>query len=174
MRTSHLWLAQLDELNEKVTQMLELYQDKIRYDAQKEKAFETLYEELAMYKNNFVEQSLLGVYKDLILLYDNVVRCLRELSGENQESSGCSELAEFVLVEILEILYRRGIDLIDPSPEYFDPSVQRAVDTESTDDPDQDNKVLKVVRRGFRSEQGLIRAEEVVVAKYQAEGGQQT
>lgn len=77
MRTSHLWLAQLDELNEKVTQMLELYQDKIRYDAQKEKAFETLYEELAMYKNNFVEQSLLGVYKDLILLYDNVVRCLR-------------------------------------------------------------------------------------------------
>jgi molecular chaperone GrpE (heat shock protein) len=48
------------------------------------------------------------------------------------------------------------------------------VDTESTDDPGQDNKVLKVVRRGFRSEQGLIRAEEVVVAKYQAEGGQQT
>jgi molecular chaperone GrpE (heat shock protein) len=164
--------VQLDGLDEKLTQILDLYEEKIRYDAQKEKAFDTLYDELTMYKNNFVEQSLAGVYKDLILLYDNVVRHLQRLADGEQESGDTAEFGEFVLMEILEVLYRRGIQVIEPSPEYFDPSIQRAVDTEYIDDPEKDNKVLRVVRRGFQSEQSLIRPEEVVVAKYGDEGGQ--
>ncbi|HPT82992.1 MAG TPA: nucleotide exchange factor GrpE [Limnochordia bacterium] len=172
MRQVRVKLMQLEELSQRIAGLEELFAEKMRYDEQKERAFDELYNELSMYKNNFVEQSLLGVYKDIILLYDNVTRSLQEMTREEQAGTDLAEFAEFVLTEIVEILYRRGIELIDSS-EYFDASIQRAVAVEYVSEPGLDNKVLRVVRRGFRSELRVIRPEEVVVARYRAEGGEQ-
>lgn len=172
VRQVRVKLMQLEELSQRIAGLEELFAEKMRYDEQKERAFDELYNELSMYKNNFVEQSLLGVYKDIILLYDNVTRSLQEMTREEQAGTDLAEFAEFVLTEIVEILYRRGIELIDSS-EYFDASIQRAVAVEYVSEPGLDNKVLRVVRRGFRSELRVIRPEEVVVARYRAEGGEQ-
>ena len=42
----------------------------------------------------------------------------------------------------------------------------RTVTVEFTEDPDQDHKVVKVVKRGFLWKDRVVRAEEVVIRKW--------
>ena len=66
----------------------------------------------------------------------------------------------------MELLYRRDVLPQENSPN-FDPQKQRAIQVVPTSDPSQDQTVEKILKRGFSRAGRTLRAEEVVVHRYQ-------
>ena len=87
-----------------------MFEEKIQYDEGKDKAFNKLYEELDMFKNDFVERRMKEVYTDLILLYDNVKSYIVRDDVQAPENEVARKCLEYVLEEVLEVPYRRSIE----------------------------------------------------------------
>lgn len=74
-------------------------------------------------------------------------------------------------LERLETLSRGGVTLIEDGTDFFDPSIQRCVGVMRAPSAEEDGKVARVVRRGFRYDSGrVLRPEEVIVFRAGEEG----
>jgi molecular chaperone GrpE len=67
---------------------------------------------------------------------------------------------------ILSKLQTLGIERVDPLGEPFDPNLAEAADVELTTDPAKDQKVVGVMRAGYRLKDRVIRPARAKVAKY--------
>lgn len=67
---------------------------------------------------------------------------------------------------ILSKLQALGIERVDPLGERFDPNLVEAADVEITADPASDQKVVGVMRAGYRMKDRVIRPARAKVAKY--------
>ena len=105
---------------------------------------------------------------DLILLYDRIDSARQDTAWESLAKPSSLDLLQTFSDELLEILSRREIELIRTDDSPFDPSIQQAIGTQSTSVEVEDNRVDRVVRRGFIYRGQVLRAEEVVVKKYSA------
>jgi molecular chaperone GrpE (heat shock protein) len=156
---------------QKLDNLAAMFSEKIQYDEQKEKAFSKLYEELDMFKNDFVERRMKEVYNDLFLLYDNVKSYVQRDDVQAPENKVARECLGYVIEEILEVLYRRGIERIIVDGDTFNPQLQRALKVEPAESPDSDGKVVRVVKAGFIKGNAILRHETVVVARWRGEEG---
>ena len=155
----------LDELASYVSDLNQQFSDRLSRDAAKEKAFDHLYGELETVKQNSSFERFKPLYLDLILLFDRLDRVCRV---ENTSVSG-EELYNFLLTlkeELLEVLYRQGIELVSSDGNSFDATKQRAIATETTTVKAENNQLAEIVRRGFRYQNRLLRPEEVIVKKF--------
>ncbi|MEQ1853544.1 MAG: nucleotide exchange factor GrpE [Chthoniobacteraceae bacterium] len=146
--------------------------------------FEALHTELKSYKDAFLLESVLRpVIRDLISLYDDISEIHRQLALalSGQEQRGNLAGSALILFEnvaapasqlehnrdsILEVLERLDVTLQPLGTGKLDKQAQRAVTVEYTEDPDQDHEVVKVIKRGFRWKDRVVRAEEVVIKKW--------
>ena len=146
--------------------------------------FEALHGELKSYKDAFMLEAVLRpVIRDLISLYDDISEIHRQLalalSAQEQRGSmagagliffenvaGPSKQLEHNRDSILEVLERLDVVLCPVGAGKLDKKSQRAVTVEFTEDPDQDQEVVKVTKRGFIWKERVIRAEEVVIKKW--------
>lgn len=144
----------------------ELFQSRLAYDKAKEEAFDRLYGELEQLKSNATFEQLKPLYLDLILLFDRIENICQSLQLSGQQDPSALSLFRSLNDELIEILYRREIELFQSVSPAFDPSNQRAIGVEPTSVEGETGRVAKVVRRGFRYRSRLIRAEEVIVKKF--------
>ena len=154
----------LDELAGYVSDLNQQFSDRLSRDAAKEKAFDHLYGELETVKQDSSFERFKPLYLDLILLFDRLDRC----RVDNAAVSG-EELYNFLLTlkeELLEVLYRQGIELVSSDGNSFDATKQRAIATETTTVKAENNQLAEIVRRGFRYQNRLLRPEEVIVKKF--------
>lgn len=146
--------------------------------------FEALHAELKTYKDAFVKDSVLKpVIRDLISLYDDITEIHRQLllALSTQEKRGDLSGAALMMFEhvlaptsqlehnghaILEVLERIDVTLMPSNTGKLDKQSQRAVSLEITEDPDQDQQVVKVVKRGFIWAGRVIRPEDVIIKKW--------
>lgn len=153
----------VSQLNIELSNLKQIVENRLSYDKVKENAFERLYDELEdLKKNSFFERSR-PLFIDLILLFDRLEN-YRKTNIE--ESSKFTHLLKSFSEELLEILYRQGIEKIDSSFTLFDPTFQRAIKIEITSEKEEDNKVSEVIRKGFRYFDNILRPEEVIVKKF--------
>ena len=155
----------LDELAGYVSDLNQQFSDRLSRDAAKEKAFDHLYGELETVKQNSSFERFKPLYLDLILLFDRLDRVCRV---DNAAVSG-EELYNFLLTlkeELLEVLYRQGIELVSSDGNSFDATKQRAIATETTTVKAENNQLAEIVRRGFHYQNRLLRPEEVIVKKF--------
>lgn len=157
-------LGATSSLDARLLQLSELVQGRLAYDKAKEEAFDRLYGELEHLKSNAAFEQLRPLYLDLILLFDRIENICQSASGDSNALSLFRSLND----ELVEILYRREIEVIQSVSVVFDPSNQRAIGVEPTPAEGESGRVARVVRRGFRYRNRLIRAEEVIVKKYAA------
>lgn len=136
--------------------------ERLNYDKTKEEAFERLYAELDDAKEGRVYDLLHPTIFDLILLHDRVEGYVRSDEREN----GVSAFLESVLGEIVEILARRGVEIIEVTSTTFDPTLQKAIGVEEAVEPSKHHAIASVIRRGFRRGGRIVRAEEVIVMKH--------
>ena len=155
-------------LDVRVLQLSELFQNRLAYDKAKEEAFDRLYVELEQLKSNATFEQLRPLYLDLILLFDRVENICQSPQLIGQQDPNTLSLFRSLSDELLEILYRREIEVIQSGSPAFDPSNQRAIGIEPTSVEGETGRVAKIVRRGFRYRNRLIRAEEVIVKKFAA------
>jgi len=146
--------------------------------------FEVLHGELKTYKDAFLLEALLRpVIRDLISLFDDIFEIHRQLmlaltsQGERGKLVG-SALILFENVAapakqlehnrdaIIEVLERLDVTLTPLGSGKLDKQSQRAMSVELTDDPEQDNEIVKVSKRGFMWKDRVMRPEEVVIKKW--------
>ncbi len=142
------------------------FNERFRADKQSQSAFDRLHEELKFYRDDALFRSQKPVYMDLILLYDDVGRMLRDERDEDAAN-------KFALLRevILEILYRRDVEVIEERPTQFDKKFQKALKRIPTEDQSLDRTVAEVVRDGFRWGESILRPQEVVVRRYDGADG---
>lgn len=146
--------------------------------------FEALHAELKGYKDGFLLENVLRpIIRDLISLYDDIFEIHRQMNASivDQETRGGVTGGGVVLLEsvqqmarnlehnvdfILEVLERMEVTYIPINTGKLDKRTQRAVAVEVAEDPDEDQNVVRVVKRGFQCGDRVIRPEEVVIQKW--------
>ena len=154
----------LDQLAADITGIKAVFAERIQYDNAKEEAFDRLYRQLDELRAGREFDHLRPLYIDLILLFDRLDQSAAETARHHDAGTVAATLLS-LREELVEILYRREIELISYSSTKFDPKWQRAIGTQDTTAQEQDNTIGIVVRRGFRFGDRLIRPEEVVLNK---------
>lgn len=72
---------------------------------------------------------------------------------------------EYIYTMLLDVLKQRGVSVIDPLEQPFDPTLHEAVRTEEVKSAADDNKVLAVLQRGYMLHDKVLRGARVVVGK---------
>ena len=148
--------------------LAEAYQKMAKGGQRKDKAFDQLHEELRQYKSNFLISAQKPLFMDVILLFDGIGRFLRAFEEREDEQVPKDEVLhalETLRDEVLEVLYRRDIELIEEHPERLNIDFQKPVKRVETDDPQEDRKITQVIREGFRMNGAVLRPQEVVVMR---------
>lgn len=146
--------------------------------------FSALHEELKGYKDGFLLESVYRpIIRDLVAVYDDLTEIHRQIAEAIAEGSGeadASEPAKRMLnrmrmlemnlghnVEfILEVLARLDVTQMPLGTDKLDKCLQRAVAVEWAETPDDDTRVVRVVKRGFLWHERVLRPEEVVVKRF--------
>lgn len=157
----------LVRLEADLTLLLKSFNDRLSYDKEKEVAFERLYRELDDLKQSRELNQFRAIFVDLILMIDRMNTIYNDKLDAGQKEDEIFTLLGNLSHEVLEILYRNGVDLVVSTSEYFDPKIQQAVKVVATNNPAEDGKLIEIVRHGFRYNEMLIRPEEVVIKKYE-------
>jgi molecular chaperone GrpE (heat shock protein) len=153
-------LQRIAEDIEQKNELIKCLTDEIK---RKEELFERLYKELEEYKRDFVYENITKrLFLDCIDLYDKLVA----LSSKPNISKKSNKEYTFLMNNLLEILRRREVTPIAGSIEKFDPQLQKAIEFNTCENPEDDERVLEIIRRGFEYKGKLLRTEEVVVGKY--------
>jgi molecular chaperone GrpE (heat shock protein) len=151
-------------LQTSIQSLSDMFESRLRLDKAKDEAFNRLYAELDALRRAESVQQLKPFYLDLILLYDRI-----EQICSAQTDPATADLLGTIRDELLEVLYRRDVAPICHASVNFDSSVQQAIGTEPAAGPDDNNVVARVIRRGFRYGERVLRPEEVIVKRYKQE-----
>lgn len=157
----------LSDLDAEFSYFKEVFEERLKYDSAKEEAFDYLYKELDDLKKNAAFDQVRPLYIDLILLFDRIESIRKDIDLSSPSTISLPETFKTLNDELLEILLRRGVELIKTSAGPFNPKCQQAIATQPTSLESEDSLVASVVRRGFRYGDRIIRPEEVVVNKYE-------
>jgi len=156
--------ASVVNISDQLHLMYERIDRHVLSDKSKDEAFERLYSELEGYKKNSAFESVRPLFIDLILLFDRIA-ILTEEADKNGDTN-CSDILGTISAELVEILYRRDIEMVFSDSETFSPTNQRAIGVERTEIETENNQIARIVRKGFRCGERLIRPEEIIVKKY--------
>jgi len=131
------------------------------------KSFDALYEELLQYKEDFIFQSEKPLLLDLLLFYDSLNWFQQSIIKSEMSPEVIADSFQYLIDEFLELLYRRDVLPIE-TPHRFDRETQKAIQVVPTDDPSMDYVIKRVLKRGFSRADRKLRAEEVVLHRYNA------
>jgi molecular chaperone GrpE (heat shock protein) len=157
-------LDAIRRLNHEVTELRKMVTDRISNDRVREKAFDQLYEELRQYKEDFLFQAEKPLLLDLLLFYDSLNWFQESLVKQEMSPDVIADSFQYLIDEFVELLYRRDVVPLSES-DSFDRKLQKAVKVVEAEQPEDDYKVVQVLKRGFSRADKLLRPEEVVIAR---------
>lgn len=143
---------------------------RLSYDQEKETAFDYLYAELEAVKQERAFEQVRPLFIDLMLLFDRVESCRQEMIDSASASPAFAQILQTIGDELLEVLSRREVEILTITSPVFDREVQQVVGTRPASSEAANNQVVRVVRRGFRYRNRIIRPEQVIVSKYPSPG----
>lgn len=157
-------IVSVSEISTQISGLKEQLHKHVLTNKDKDEAFDRLYVELETYKNNSAFEQVRPLFMDLILMFDRISNLTED--AVKRDDKYCANALKTVTDELIEIMYRRDIDLITSIQEVFDATTQRAIGVERIESEEENNKIAKIVRKGFRCGERLLRPEEVIVKKY--------
>jgi molecular chaperone GrpE len=110
-----------------------------------------------------VECAAQSVLMELLPVIDNLERAIVAAKTTNEAGSLLNGV-ELVLSQILGILEKQSVEIIDPAGEQFDPEKHEAV-MQMESKAHSENTVIEVVQKGYDLKGRLLRPAMVVVAK---------
>jgi molecular chaperone GrpE (heat shock protein) len=160
------------KIEEQLSKITELYNEKISFDELKNKQFEIVVEELQRYKNNFIFDTIQKrIYLELIGIYDHVEELLKLSNSDLSKEDIIQHLSSFKK-QIIQILNNQGVEQIFTKGNKFDPKYQEAVDVVNTEKPEEDQVIEDVFAKGFiYDNKKILRPQKVVVKKYSNKKG---
>jgi molecular chaperone GrpE len=113
-----------------------------------------------------VERGRREILADLLDVVDNLDRAL-DAAHQSPSLDALLQGVEMVRRQFLGKLEGLGVNRVDVAGAMFDPSVHEAVSTVPAQSPDQDGRVVGVVRHGYTIGADVLRPASVAVAKLQ-------
>ncbi|MSQ00687.1 MAG: nucleotide exchange factor GrpE [Myxococcales bacterium] len=160
----------MSTIEKRVDEIAAILRERGRQDAVQQKAFDTLYEELKQYKEDFMFQAEKPFLLDLLLFYDSLNWFHESLERREMSPDVVADSFQYLLDEFLELLYRRDVVPCE-SVDRFDRRLHKAVRIAPAATAADDWKVEAVLKRGFQRNDRILRAEEVSVYRVGADGG---
>lgn len=160
-------LTILSTLQQNFSSLLQVVTNRLSYDKTKEVVFDRLYKEMEELKQDQELRKMRPLYIDLILLIDRMNNIYNDKLEAGDKNPELISTLQTLSHEVLEILYRRGVELIVAPSNRFDPKIQQVVEVIPTKNRAEDNIVVHMVRHGFKYKDVVLRPEEVVIKKYQ-------
>jgi molecular chaperone GrpE len=158
----------LSGLQSNFTSLVRLVEKRLSYDKTKEVAFERLYQEMDDLKQDQELAHLRPLYIDLILFHDRMESIYKDAIDSGVLSPELADLLKSLNGELMEILYRRGVEPIILTSYNFDAKYQEVVKIEPTFQQSEDNQIVDIVRNGFKYKDVILRPTKVVIKKYQS------
>jgi len=167
-------LSMLIENKGFLTEIKDLIQNRLEYDAVKEKAFDKLYEDMRQQRElpNILDRNMKPLLTDLVLLYDNMNKFAKSLTIQHSSNSeAILQEFKYLLDDLLETLYRQEvIPTEDDGSGNFNSKLHKATKTEVAKTQDEDFKIVDVVRQGFLWRDKILRPQEVVIRRFENKG----
>lgn len=154
--------AEVAALRAQVAELQHMLLEKNEGEITQQKAFDSLYEELRQYKEDFIYQAEKPLLLDLLLFYDSLNWFQESLVKKEMSMDVISDSFQYLIDEFLEVLYRRDV-LPMEGKDKFDAKTQKVVKVVPPEGPDQDQLVAQVLKRGFNRAERVLRSEEVVI-----------
>lgn len=98
-----------------------------------------------------------------LLLIEKLLPVLDNLESANNHIK--DQGLEIVIKQFKDVLFQEGVEEIEADGQQFDPNLHEAVEIQ---EGDKDNKIVKVVTKGYKIEDKVIRPTKVVVVKKSA------
>jgi len=124
--------------------------------------FENYRKRMLKEQTRVLETAEAGLVKKLLTVIDNLERAVGN-SADETGANGLREGVEMVLGQMVEILKKEGLEVIDPEGEVFDPEHHEAMMVVETDECPEDT-VVEVTQKGYRFKGMLLRPALVNVA----------
>ncbi len=164
---------ELASLVAEVTALRQTIEERLSYDRVKEEAFDRLYAEVEEVRQERAFQLVRPLLIDLLLLFDRIKLCREDVSRQASTAFDVAQMLQTISDELLEVLYRREVEVIVAESPTFNRALQQVVGSRPTTSAAQHNQVVRVVRQGFRHRNRILRPEEVIVKSYTPiDGGQ--
>jgi molecular chaperone GrpE len=164
-------ISLLGLLKEDIQSIQQRFDSKIKYDTSKERTIDSLHRELETHREGLQFKIMRPLFFDLIGMHDDITRILRyHKNREDHDEEGTRIFESMATFQdsIESILERHGVIAFNEPDDQFNPKSQRAMKTESTDDPTKDSLVAERLRKGFNYEGQVLRPETVSVYKFTA------
>lgn len=181
-------LAKLQEavaVQERLPRMLECIQGTLdQKNIINQQLFDSLHAELKSYKDNFlldvfhkpIVRDLVTLFDDLSEIKDQNIRFENELKREsdlpekslallNRMGTLTSNL-DHCVASLVEVMNRMDVHLLPASIGKLNKTQHRAVAVEVTESIEEDNDIIRSVKRGFYWRDRVFRPEEVVIKKW--------
>ena len=156
-----------------VSELKDLFDQKIANDEYKDQLFDKMHAELVKYQQGSIDKMVDDMAMDVILLSDNTKQIIDVYKdSEPSEENYIKLLNQFqgVSDELEDILFRQSIEPYSVEDDEFDPKKQRIIGKIPTDRKELNNKVASKGVVGYEKDNGqVLRRENVNIYKYQPE-----
>lgn len=162
-------LSSLKENTTLLHEIKEVIQNKLEYDAVKEKAFDKLYEEMRRQKeaSDLQDRAVKPVLSDLLLLYDSMKKFEKSMDIQSIKENEILQNFRYLIEELLEILYRQEVLPIEENTsDIFNSKIHKATKTENAESMDDNFKIVNIVRNGFTWRDKVLRPQEVIIKRF--------
>ncbi len=157
------------ELQAEQVALRKLFESRIHSDEVQARALERLHNELQASRKQLQRSEMAPLLKDIIFCQDFVTREL-ERDEESTSSADWRKSFEVLGQMLLDVLFKYDVEPFRSDSAEFDRSMQQCVRTENTTDEDQDRQIATCGLIGFRTEERILRREQVTVYRYRPSG----
>lgn len=103
------------------------------------------------------------LFESLLPILDNFEMGLKAAKNESEESMIFQGM-NMVFRQVQDFLQDNGVTALEVEGEVFDPNLHEAVEQQFSDEVEE-GRIIAVLRRGFRLNERLLRAANVIVSK---------
>lgn len=159
----------LNELSVQMNDLLRQFEEKLKYDAHKEKVIDVLHSELQEYKTDLIKKYITNLVMDLIKVVDDARKMASHFKGREPEPEDQPKLIkalEDVAQDMEDVFQVQGVTPFFSDGDRFDPARQRVVRKIDTGEALRDKTVAESLAPGYEWDGKVIRREMVAVYSY--------
>lgn len=124
---------------------------------------------IAQMSDEAVGRLMRPIFIDLIMLYDSLQQTRTWIRNSAQlPKEGFEDRIGVLEAELVEILLRRDVQILEESGTKLDRQRHRVVKAVATANLEEDNRIREVIRAGFAVGERVLRPADVVIGKYDA------
>jgi molecular chaperone GrpE len=165
-----------DEDNKKEKLKLSPKEEKKKLSAQEEvpqlqESYVRLLADFDNYRKRMVRENELALeyaneklMKDLLVIIDDLDHYEKSLKNDDEKRG-----VELLKGKFLGILSVHGVKIINPINMKFSPETAEAVQVLETNNKEENNKIVEVIRKGYKLKERFLRYPKVVVYRYNEE-----